>query len=361
MKEICIDVRMALNSGIGTYIRNIVSRLLKGPFNLKLIAHQELIQKWPALSSFNVLLTSAPLYSVQEQIALPLLVPKCDLFWTPHFNIPLAGVRANKRMITLHDVYHLAFGENLSWPKRLYAKTVISRAVKISDHILTVSHFSKREILKYTRCLPDKISVVHLGVDASLFSEADPGRLQMKYQLPEHYFIFVSTLAPHKNIDRLLKAWNILMRELPDWKLIVVGKKVKVNTWQPVLEQYPSLKQQVVFLEHVDNQDLPALYRFADAAVHPSLYEGFGLTPLEAMSCGCPTIVSNAASIPEVCGDSTLYVDPYDIHDIAAGMRKIAQNPALRADLKEKGLKRSQLFTWDKTVQDHIEILERLT
>ena len=127
------------------------------------------------------------------------------------------------------------------------------------------------------------------------------------------------------------------------------------------MDQNPGLKQRVVFLGPVDFQDLPALYQFAYAAIHPSLYEGFGLTPLEAMSTGCPAVVSNAASLPEVCGDCAIYVDPYDVQDIAAGMKKIIQDQNLHTELKKKGLVRSRAFTWAKTVEKHVEILEGLT
>jgi len=363
MKEICIDVRMAFNSGIGTYVRNIVSLLKSGPFNIKLIATAEIIKKWPALASFDLILTSAPLYSIQEQIQFPFLVPSCDLFWTPHYNIPLFPIRAKKRITTIHDVYHLAYGKILSLPKRLYAKAVIKGAATISDHIITDSTFSKEEIIKYTNTSQNKITVISLGVDKGLFSaKAEPVLLEQiraKYQLPDRYFLFVSTLAPHKNVDRLLRAWNILAKNYPDWKLVLVGKHVKNQSWQSVIDQNSLLQQQVMFLQQVDNEDLPILYQLAYGAIHPSLYEGFGLPPLEAMSSGCPVVVSKIASLPEVCGDSAVYVDPYDAADMAAGMQKMIEDQSLYHELKAKGLQRSANFTWEKTAAKHIEILEK--
>ncbi|HUD02034.1 MAG TPA: glycosyltransferase, partial [Rhabdochlamydiaceae bacterium] len=158
---------MAFNSGIGTYVRNIVSLLKDGPFKMKLIANAEIIKKWPALASFDLISTSAPLYSIQEQIQFPFLIPSCDLFWTPHYNIPLFPIRAKKRVTTIHDVYHLAYGKTLSLPKRLYAKAVIKVAATISDHIITDSTFSKEEIIKYTTTPREKITVISLGVDLS--------------------------------------------------------------------------------------------------------------------------------------------------------------------------------------------------
>lgn len=359
MKEICIDVRMAFCSGIGTYIRNVVSRLKSGPFKLRLMTSKEVVEKWDGIKHFDLILTSAPIYSVQEQVQFPWVVPTCDLFWTPHYNIPFAPLRAKKRLVTIHDVYHLAFGKTLSVHQRLYARMMMKRAVNISDHILTISQFSKDEIIKYTGINQGKISVVHLGVDPARFPCVSNAALQTKirekYGLSQNYFIFVSNLAPHKNIDRLLVAWNILVKEFSDWKLVLVGKRGKA-----ILDSKSFMQQGVLLLGQVCDQDLPILYQLAYAAIHPSLYEGFGLTPLEALSSGCPVIVSHAASLPEVCGDSALYVDPYDIEDIAAGMRKMIQDRALHSELREKGLKRSCELTWDKTVDKHIEILNQL-
>ncbi len=352
MKELCIDVRMAFHAGVGTYIRNIVPSLAS-LFKLRLIANKGLLQKWPFLNQCDLILTSTPIYSFEEQIKFPFLIPACDLFWTPHYNVPLGSLKSKKRFVTIHDVYHLAFGKTLGYLQRHYAKIVINRAVKISDHILTISQFSKDEIIKHTGVSSEKISSVHLGVDRSRFSDQiSHVHLREKYNLPSNYFLFVGTLAPHKNIGRLIEAWSHVVRKFPAWKLVLVGKRSKSGSWEPPLQN------SLLFLGQVEDQDLPGLYRGAYAAIHPSLYEGFGLTPLEAMSCGCPTIVSRVASLPEICGDSSFYIDPYDVKDIASGIEKMIQDPDLHNDLKIKGLKRLCNFTWEKTIEKHVEIME---
>lgn len=363
MKQLCIDIRMAFRAGIGTYIRHIVPSLANF-FQLRLITDEESVQKWPFLSQCDLILTRIPIYSIEEQIKFPFLVPDCDIFWTPHYNIPYARIKAKKRVTTIHDVYHLAFGSTLSYPQRLYAKVMINRAMNISDRILTISQFSKDEIVKYTDTPQEKISIIPLGVDRSHFSEdssQDAAQyVKEKYHLPPNYFLFVSTLAPHKNVGRLISAWSILVKKFPEWKLVLAGKQGKECPWQREIDDNPSLQKTVLFLGHVDDRDLSELYRQAYAAIHPSLYEGFGLSPLEAMSCGCPVIVSKAASLPEVCGDSSLYVDPYDIQDIASAMEKMIQDPILHQALKVKGLHRCRSFTWDKTIQKHAELMEAL-
>jgi glycosyltransferase involved in cell wall biosynthesis len=358
MKELCIDVRMAFRAGIGTYIRNIIPPLANF-FKLRLITDEESISKWPFLNQCDLILTSAPIYSIEEQIKFPFLVPPCDLFWTPHYNTPFSPLKSKKRVVTIHDVYHLAFAKTLTFSQRLYSKLMINRAVNISDHIFTISQFSKDEMIKYTGCSAEKISIIPLGVDASHFSEKETSApVREKYQLPANYFLFVSTLAPHKNVERLIAAWNILLEKFPSWKLVLVGKPGKESP--QTLQDRPALQKSVLFLGQVDDQDLPAIYRHAYATVHPSLYEGFGLSPLEAMSSGCPVIVSKAASLPEVCGDSALYVDPYDVHDIASTMEKIIQDPLLHAELRAKGLSRCRSFVWSNAVEKYANILERL-
>lgn len=357
MKHICIDARMASCSGIGTYIRNLLLGLKDGPFRLQVIAHPKDVVKWPMLSYFDLILSEDAYYSVKEQMSLPFLIPSCDLFWSPHYNIPLAPIRARKRLVTIHDVYHLAYAHTLGIVKKAYSKTLIHRAVKVSDRIITDSFFSKEELIKYTPVISEKVRVIPLGVDRSLFFPKEYSLLNSikeKYQLPEKFFLFVSNLAPHKNIRGLLKALDYLN---DNWKLVCVGKRVQANDWEKVLQ---GKEKRALFLGQTEEKDLPFIYQLASVMVHPSFYEGFGLTPLESMSCGCPVVVSNAASLPEVCGDCAIYVDPYNPQDIARGIREMMESPSLREKFKKEGMKRSQTFGWEQTVQKHIETIEKL-
>lgn len=344
MKEMCIDVRMAFHSGIGTYIRNIVPAL-SNIFKLRLICHPNLVDQWPFLRQSNLIPTSCPIYSIQEQAALPFLIPACDIFWTPHYNFPLAPLRAKKKIVTIHDVYHLAGPLNIL--KKIYARQMMRRAVKRADQVVTVSRFSQGEIIKFTKGSEKKISVIPLGVNSTRFSpsNSDDG-VKLKYQLPDRYFLYVGNLASHKNIERLLLAWDLVKEKLPGTKLVLVTK----NKIAPPTEG-------ILLLNHVLDEELPTLYAHARALIHPSLYEGFGLTPLEAMSCGCPVVTSKVASLPEVCAGSALYIDPYKIEEIATAMEKLSQDDDLRNDLIKKGLQRSELFSWEKTVEAHIKMI----
>ncbi len=353
MKELCIDARMAFNSGIGTYIRNILPYFKSAFPVLRIIAPPSMVEKWTDLGSYDLIPTHAPLYSIQEQLEMPLRIPKCDLYWTPHYNIPVFPIRAKKRVVTIHDVYHLAFIKSLSLPKQFYAKTMIKRATLCSDRIITGSQFSLDEIVKYTHVSPNKISMIHDGVNLSHFSRDISG-------LREKYILFVSTLAPHKNLTRLLRAWKRVGERFPDWDLVLAGKQVKNVDYLKVFDEFPELQHRVRFAGQVQHDELQKLYSGASGLIAPSLYEGFGLTPLEAMAAGCPTIVSKAASLPEVCGDASLYVDPYDEVDMAEKICSLIDDQGLREQLIEKGTERVKIFSWEKTAKKHIEVMERL-
>ncbi|MGD0664293.1 MAG: glycosyltransferase family 1 protein [Rhabdochlamydiaceae bacterium] len=346
MKEICIDVRMAFYSGIGTYIRNIIP-FLKDAFNLRLLAFDSLIEKWPELGKYDLIPVNAPIYSIQEQLELPFKIPSCDLFWTPHYNTPLSPIRAKKRLTTIHDVNHLALGSSLGWLKRGYAKMMIPAAAARADHLITISDFSKSELIKWAKADEKKVSVIHLGVDQNKFAR-DGGKASGL-----NYFLFVSTLMPHKNLARLVKAWNRVSQKFPDWQLMVAGKKT---------EHVSDLKlaSNVHLLGQVGDEELVRLYLGASAFIAPSIYEGFGLPPLEAMAAGCPTIVSNAASFPEVCGDASLYCDPFDEEDMAQKICTLIENPSLRQTLIDAGRKRVDLFSWEKAANAHMEVIDRL-
>lgn len=338
MKELCIDVRMAFHSGIGTYIRHIVPGL-ESQFKLRLICHPDQPSIWSFLQKQELILTSSPIYSVQEQIKIPSLIPPCDIFWSPHYNFPLRPIKAKKKVVTIHDVYHLV--GPVGFLKRLYAKTLIKNALRAADHVITVSQFSRSEILQHFPT--HKISVIHLGVNPSLFTPSFK---------PSHsnYFLYVGNFLPHKNTDRLLQAWSLIAKTMPNTNLTLVSQSTPKK-----------LPPQVTCLQNTSYSDLPSIYSNALALIHPSLYEGFGLTPLEAMSCGCPVVASQAASLPEVCGDAALYINPLNPNEIAAAMEKISQNSKTRQELIKKGFDRCKAFSWDKTIEAHIKLLTGAT
>ncbi len=179
-----------------------------------------------------------------------------------------------------------------------------------------------------------------------------------KYNL-NNYILFVSETRPYKNLYRLIQAYSNL--NIPDIDLVIVGTMFKYGK-DDLIELIKELgvEKRVRFLGYVPDNDLPALYSGALMLVFPSLTEGFGAPPLEAMSCGCPVIASNTSSVPEVCGDAVLYIDPYSIDDISDRIKLLIYDDHLRQELIQKGMKRSYLFSWEKTVSDILQVIEEI-
>ena len=321
MADFCIDARMAFSSGIGTYIRQVVP-LLSDLRPILLVDRVD--QEW--CRGLEQILFSAPIYSAKEQLLYPSKIPKCDVFWSPHYNIPLLPIRAKKRVVTIHDACHLVWG---TFAERVYANIVMRHALHRSDRVLTESHFSANEIQRYLG--RRHVDTIPLAVRREFFTRKVPCEgLRKKYQLPEKFVLFVGNRKPHKNIDGLMRAFSKV--NIPGLGLVLAGKGHPMG--------------------QISDDELPVLYSMAEMLVFPSLYEGFGLPPLEAMSCGCPTVVSKAASIPEVCGDASVYFDPEREEEMAEAIARVAMDAELKKKLIQHGLERVKLFSWEKTAYE---------
>lgn len=335
--DLCIDARMAYSSGIGTCIRNIVPFLASPPFHPIL-----LVSEYLPFPNIDQILFNSPIYSLKEQLLFPLKIPKCDLFWSPHYNIPLLPIRAKKRVVTIHDVCHLA-QDHWNFLQQMYAKRVMKQAINQSDLVLTGSQFTKDELIHHAGFANQ---VIPFAVDQAFFKRNMNMSLLTKYSIQEPFALFVGSEKPHKNLQRLIQA----IQTIPDLKLVVIGS---------VNQTYISNRVQI--LGFVPDEDLPGLYSLARVFIFPSLYEGFGLPPLEAMSCGCPTVVSRAASIPEVCGEASAYFDPYDISDISKVIEKVWTDQNLRDRLISKGIEKTATMRWQNTGEQYRKAFESLS
>lgn len=340
--KIVLDARMLYFGGIGTYIRNIVHRL-RHSFEITLLSYE------PYLDLPFIKMSSA-IYSVGEQWELFRKIPSCDIFWSPHYNVPILPVPAKKRVVIIHDVFHLANKHKLSFCQRIYAEYMIRRAVLKSDLIITVSDFSRREIIKYTG-LDKKIAVVHNGLDHGLFRPESP-KEPMKPVDSFSYLLFVGNVKPHKNLQNALAAFNLIQERYPDLYFLIVGQKKNLITADHEVLRLAANNNRVIFTGLVQEKELPALYSQACAFLFPSLYEGFGLPPLEAQSCNCPVISSNVASLPEVCGDSVLYCDPSSVEDIAQKLMLLLDDEGLQTELTARGRENIKRFSWEKTAEE---------
>jgi glycosyltransferase involved in cell wall biosynthesis len=211
----------------------------------------------------------------------------------------------------------------------------------------------------------EKVSVIYNAIDERFLGPADTTRMDLvrqRYQLDHPFVLYVGNIKPHKNVDRLIDAFGRARRSGPDdLKLIIIGDELSKY---PVLRQAVhrhKLDKHVRFLGFQPHDTLAAFYRLARAFVFPSLYEGFGLPPLEAMACGTPVVTSNVSSLPEIAGGAALLVDPYDAEAIADGIRRAVNDDALRADLSARGRARARAFSWSQSVaaihQIYMEVL----
>ncbi|QNF34992.1 glycosyltransferase family 4 protein [Adhaeribacter swui] len=279
--------------------------------------------------------------------------------------MPLLPIKADKRIVIIHDVNHIALSNTLSLIKRIYAQFVIYSALQLSDKIITVSEFSKKEIQKYFPAFTRHIYTIPLGVDKNqfhLFSEMEQNRILIKYNLPDYYILYVGNVKPHKNLQVLIKAFALLKKEekFKNYKLVIVGKKEgfitgdnNISNLIDALHIFPD----IIFTGFVAQPDLPILYAQAKLFVFPSLYEGFGLPPLEAMACGCPVIAANAASLPEIYKDAALFFNPDDALELNNTMMKLLYNVELRQHMIEKGLQLAAEHNWDKTAETLLNII----
>lgn len=357
-RRVAIDARKLRDFGIGTYIRNILVELhrLDQETEYVVLCRALDVEQARALAPrFRVVVEDAVPYSLGEQFRIPLRLirERVNLVHEPHYVLPPA-IRC-RSVVTIHDCIHLMFPQYL--PNRLgyiYARASMWTATRQAARVLTVSEASKRDILRYFDIPPAKVRVIPNAIDGRFLAapdEATTDRVRQRYQLDHPFVLYVGNIKPHKNLERLIAAFGRLRAGGPEGlKLVVVGDEVS---------KYPSLRQMVHrhkldkhvrFLGFQPQETLASFYRLANVFVFPSLYEGFGLPPLEAMACGTPVVTSNVSSLPEVSGDAALLVDPYDVDAIAHGIRRVLDDETLRADMVTRGYARARQFSWAESV-----------
>ena len=359
---ITIDVRWINSSGIGTYIRNIVPGILTAMPNeqFTLIGNpteikQLILKNLDSTTNIAIEEAHSGMYSIKEQFELPKLIPSnTKIYFSPHYPIPL-GYKG-KLLVTVHDVFHLAMPKLVGgWLKRLYANLMFRFLCNKAAAIIADSDFTKQELCRLVPTEMPPIYPIHLGVDRSWF-ELD------KKSSPHHkpYLVFVGNIKPNKNLATLVAAYIKILPKISH-DLILIGKKSGFITGDSEVAalagQYP---ERIIFADLVSDELLKSYVANASALVFPSLYEGFGLPPLEAMASGCPVIVSDRASLPEVCGDAAIYCNPESEIDIAEKILGLTKNEAMQDDLRQRGLKRAQQFTWERSIAQTVEVFRKL-
>jgi glycosyltransferase involved in cell wall biosynthesis len=288
---------------------------------------------------------------VWEQVAQPGIVSRMgvDLIHEPAFVGPLAS--ACPFVVTIHDLSFLFYPQGFRALNRLYLKLFTRWSVRRARRIIAVSESTKRDLAQQVGISPVKMDVVYNGVDSSfrLLPAAEVAAFKAERGLPERFILFVGTLEPRKNVVRLIEAYAHLAGDRPP--LMLVGGKGWLYDEIFALVEALNLADQVRFVGYVPAQDLPLWYNAADLFVYPSLYEGFGLPPLEAMACGTPVITSTASSLPEVVGQAGLLVDPTDAEALTAAMEQVLASTEMQEKMQMAGLAQAQSFSWRETAR----------
>ncbi len=358
---------MIHHSGIGTYLLGLLGKFENHPFfrerSLRLAVGNSFSNEFGGAD--GRIRFRSPIYSLWEQLEYPFHLNRCRLWHAPHYNVPVVKGRS-RLVVTVHDLIHWIFRkEFFSLPQAVYTRFLFQRVVRLADRIITVSEQTKDDLVLHFKARPDGIRVIHEGVSEEFFSPPEAierEKCLQKYGLPGRFFLYVGLIKPHKNVDRLVEVFRKLRGERKlSSSLVVIGPKSR--RYPRAYHSLQRLRSEngVHYLPRVESRrDLISLYASALALIHPSYYEGFGLTSLEAMAAGTPVIVSRAASLPEVVGDAGRYVDPYSNASLAESMVEVEGNERLRKELAEKGRTQARKFSWAEAAEKTIEVYRNL-
>jgi glycosyltransferase involved in cell wall biosynthesis len=359
--KIAIDVRKWNDYGIGTYVRNLVRHLARIDSETTYLlfckpADERTLRDFA--ENFVPVIDGSARYGVREHVSIPWKLRKlgADLLHSPHYVRPL--LCSIPSVVTVHDCIHLLFPQYL--PNRMayrYARFVMGSAVRHASLVFTVSQASRADILRFYPWVdPDKVHVVPNAIDTELLE--DPGsdecdRVRERYQIRGRFVLFAGNVKPHKNLERLIRAFARVKLQpgRSDLRLVLLGDDVsRYGSLRRTVEE-AGVRPDVRFFGFVPHRTLAALYRMASVFAFPSLYEGFGLPPLEAMACGTPVVTSRLSSLPEVVGDGALLVDPYSEEEIAGGIARLLDDDVLRRDLVQRGRVRAASYSWERSVR----------
>jgi len=309
--------------------------------------------------NFKIKVLPFPKFWTQIRLSIEMLFHPVDVLVIMASALPF--IHPKKSVVTVHDIAFEIFSGIYTGFMNYYQKFFARFAVKNAIRILAVSEATKKDLIKIYNVAPDKIQVTPLGVDSE-FRPIPYDQVQSvldKYKLVyKKYILYLGTLQPRKNIQKLIDAFLKLKNEHRiEEKLVIAGNKGWL--WEPIIKKIESSRD-VIYLDYVANEDRVALYNGAVTLALVSNYEGFGLPPLEAMACGTPVVVSDISSLPEVVGDAGVLVDPNSTGSIADGLLELITNKQLQKELSEKGLLRAKQFTWAETSRKTLAIIESL-
>ncbi len=361
--RVAVDCRMINHSGIGTLLRELLPHFLSSDHQFILLGNALQLAQFERMGC-TVVDFPSPIYSIQEHVKFPRWsLNQVDVLLCPHYNVPLT---ANGRVVVvICDLAHLALPEIFRGVgKRIYAHVFYRYAVKRAARIITISEFTRSEMSRRLGVDPAGVEVIHCGPGRSFPEPADLSAARLeRYGVEPPYVLAVGNLKPHKNFAILIEAFRRLSTSgNPARKLVVAGKAFEEVNGRSGLFGYSRAEleaQGIVLAGYVEDADMPTLYHHAGLFVLPSLYEGFGLPPLEALRFGTLPLVSDCASLPEVIDDAELRFNPQDAGELAARISFfLDHDDAQRAKLEEQQ-ERARRFSWDKAARSFLQVVEQ--
>jgi glycosyltransferase involved in cell wall biosynthesis len=349
------------NTGIGNYGYNLINTLSENikDYNVSVLCQQDI--KFNNINMIHKNYTSNYKRILAEQIMLLKEFNKYDLIHFIDYSSPLIKIK-KPFIVTIHDLSYYKYPETFTYGSRKIKKIIAPYSIKNATRIIADSNNTKKDILSMFNVNEEKIKVIYPGRPNYQRIEDinEIKKVKRKYRISGEYILYLGTLEPRKNILSLIDAYYNLIKEEISENLVIAGKKGWL--YSDIFEKVNHLKlsDRIIFVGFVDEKDKPALYSGAKVFIYPSLYEGFGLPPLEAMTCGTPVIASRTSSLPEVIEESGIYINPRDINSISQALYDLIKNKNLRNKLKELGIKRSRFFDWKKTVEQVLEVYNEI-
>jgi len=375
--RVAIDYAAAVHqgAGVGRFVRSLVDAMVPldpdthfllfyGPEGARKDAPTA--PRAPNVSSRPLWLSQRTLNVLWYKLGVPVpvdaLTGPADVFHFPDFVLP--PVRRGATVVTVHDLSFLLVPECADERLRAHLERIVPISVRQADYVTADSENTRNDLMTLLDVPPERVEVVYSGVDRRFRPIEDEVILETarrKYGLHFPFMLYVGTIEPRKNLRRLLQAYTILRQQRrARHKLVLAGGLGWL--YEDILQDVEELvaEQEVVYLGRIPDDDLPVLYSLCDVFVFPSLYEGFGLPPLEAMACGTPVICSNSSSLPEVVGDAGILVSAEDVDGLADAMGALLNDPDRRAMLAQRALERAHRFTWEAAAERMLNIYHRI-
>lgn len=369
--HIVLDVRHWRDFGYGTYIRNLVRAMcrLETPFRFSLIAKQENLPEFSFLPPhLKPVVYDRSDRDRRDNVAFPLFLRslKPDLVHIPLNSVPV--FLPKPFVVTIHDMSSVVMGYRGQPHSRLHLLRFRLGLVRAS-RVIAVSESTRQDVVQLMNIPDDRVRRIYNAIDPDYYAagSAEERRQTMeRYQIGHPYLLYAGSVKPQKNVARIVEAFSVVRRDLAghprfkDLRLVIIGDEIS---------KYPRIRQAVVqsrvreyvrFLGFVPSDALRSFYQGAEAFVFPSLYEGFGLPPLEAMAAGTPVITSNVSSLPEVVGDAASFVKPENVFDIARGVKEVLLEEDLRQRMVSRGLEQVRQFSWTQTARQVLETYQNV-